>query len=216
VPSTKVVNMELQKRPTSSRVPDVAPQDGPSRPSVPLNEKALPGQPESQQEGAKDLNATHATYVPGQPTATSGPQSSENDGVNQSTVSTSNPGTGGQLAVGNFGNPSVNVQAPTPSPIPEGESLDSGNREALTTADNGNTQMSDAPPAASSNPVGQNTNVPPPPPKADANGPPLDPQIAIEDKQQWLLPPIQPRFHGKKCLVLDLDETLVHSSFKVC
>jgi RNA polymerase II subunit A small phosphatase-like protein len=37
-----------------------------------------------------------------------------------------------------------------------------------------------------------------------------------EQKQQWLLPPIAPRFQGKKCLVLDLDETLVHSSFKVC
>ena len=36
-----------------------------------------------------------------------------------------------------------------------------------------------------------------------------------EEKQHWLLPPIQPRFKGKKCLVLDLDETLVHSSFKV-
>lgn len=37
----------------------------------------------------------------------------------------------------------------------------------------------------------------------------------VDDKQQWLLPPIAPRFEGKKCLVLDLDETLVHSSFKV-
>ncbi|RDW73138.1 HAD-like protein [Coleophoma cylindrospora] len=36
-----------------------------------------------------------------------------------------------------------------------------------------------------------------------------------ESKQQWLLPPITPRFQGKKCLVLDLDETLVHSSFKI-
>jgi carboxy-terminal domain RNA polymerase II polypeptide A small phosphatase len=36
-----------------------------------------------------------------------------------------------------------------------------------------------------------------------------------EEKQQWLLPPIEARFKGKKCLVLDLDETLVHSSFKV-
>lgn len=31
----------------------------------------------------------------------------------------------------------------------------------------------------------------------------------------WLLPPIKPEFKDKKCLVLDLDETLVHSSFKV-
>jgi len=36
-----------------------------------------------------------------------------------------------------------------------------------------------------------------------------------EPTQKWLLPPITPQFSGKKCLVLDLDETLVHSSFKV-
>ncbi len=58
--------------------------------------------------------------------------------------------------------------------------------------------------------------VPPLPPTA----PPLlnhdsslqDPEEVV---QKWLLPPIAPRFQGKKCLVLDLDETLVHSSFKV-
>ncbi len=32
---------------------------------------------------------------------------------------------------------------------------------------------------------------------------------------RWLLPPKEARFQGRKCLVLDLDETLVHSSFKV-
>lgn len=31
-----------------------------------------------------------------------------------------------------------------------------------------------------------------------------------------LLPPLFPQHAGRKCLVLDLDETLVHSSFKVC
>ena len=36
------------------------------------------------------------------------------------------------------------------------------------------------------------------------------------EAQKYLLPPIRPEFKGKKCLVLDLDETLVHSSFKVC
>ena len=49
-----------------------------------------------------------------------------------------------------------------------------------------------------------------PPPTSDESAP-----DATEQKQQWLLPPIAPRFQGKKCLVLDLDETLVHSSFKV-
>lgn len=37
-----------------------------------------------------------------------------------------------------------------------------------------------------------------------------------EPVQKWLLPPIKPEMKGRKCLVLDLDETLVHSSFKVC
>jgi RNA polymerase II subunit A small phosphatase-like protein len=36
-----------------------------------------------------------------------------------------------------------------------------------------------------------------------------------KERQQWLLPPLRPEFEGRKCLVLDLDETLVHSSFKV-
>ncbi|KAI8324231.1 NIF-domain-containing protein [Martensiomyces pterosporus] len=31
---------------------------------------------------------------------------------------------------------------------------------------------------------------------------------------QYLLPPVAPHLKGKKCLVLDLDETLVHSSFR--
>jgi RNA polymerase II subunit A small phosphatase-like protein len=33
--------------------------------------------------------------------------------------------------------------------------------------------------------------------------------------RQWLLPPPLPHLKDRKCLVLDLDETLVHSSFKV-
>ncbi|EHK96673.1 putative phosphatase PSR2 [Glarea lozoyensis 74030] len=52
--------------------------------------------------------------------------------------------------------------------------------------------------------------VPQQPPSSDESAP-----DATEQKQQWLLPPIAPRFQGKKCLVLDLDETLVHSSFKI-
>ena len=36
-----------------------------------------------------------------------------------------------------------------------------------------------------------------------------------EQSGRWLLPPVRPEHKGRKCLVLDLDETLVHSSFKV-
>jgi len=58
--------------------------------------------------------------------------------------------------------------------------------------------------------------LPPPPPVPQPI--PTEELVApetVDGKQQWLLPPIAPRFKGKKCLVLDLDETLVHSSFKV-
>ncbi|KAJ5636751.1 Dullard phosphatase domain eukaryotic [Penicillium longicatenatum] len=54
--------------------------------------------------------------------------------------------------------------------------------------------------------------LPPPPP------PPMLPDVPSapeREDQQWLLPPIVPTLQGRKCLVLDLDETLVHSSFKV-
>ncbi|KAL3423467.1 NLI interacting factor-like phosphatase [Phlyctema vagabunda] len=63
------------------------------------------------------------------------------------------------------------------------------------------------------------TILPPPPPVPQLESPnAADEKNELEQpdaKQQWLLPPIAPRFQGKKCLVLDLDETLVHSSFKI-
>ncbi|KAK5632642.1 hypothetical protein RRF57_008356 [Xylaria bambusicola] len=62
--------------------------------------------------------------------------------------------------------------------------------------------------------------VPPPPPPPITNEEPTvveEEKIAVaeEPQQKFLLPPIEPRFKGRKCLVLDLDETLVHSSFKI-
>ena len=59
-------------------------------------------------------------------------------------------------------------------------------------------------------------SIPPPPPiqyattVSESVAPPVEPE-----KQGYLLPPIRPEFKNRKCLVLDLDETLVHSSFKV-
>ena len=85
--------------------------------------------------------------------------------------------------------------------------------------------MVDAPPlataeeeprAATSEVIQSQVNLPPPPPRngqeTTTSGPSA---ITPGDKQRWLLPPLQPHFKGRKCLVLDLDETLVHSSFKV-
>jgi hypothetical protein len=39
-------------------------------------------------------------------------------------------------------------------------------------------------------------------------------ETAVHDDRPRLLPEIHPNDRGKKCLVLDLDETLVHSSFR--
>lgn len=47
---------------------------------------------------------------------------------------------------------------------------------------------------------------------------PTEPQIpddVADEEPRYLLPEILPEHKGRKCLVLDLDETLVHSSFKV-
>ncbi|KAL4942412.1 hypothetical protein BDV06DRAFT_192158 [Aspergillus oleicola] len=52
--------------------------------------------------------------------------------------------------------------------------------------------------------------LPPPPPVGK------QPETSTQEiAQQWLLPPALPHLRERKCLVLDLDETLVHSSFKV-
>jgi RNA polymerase II subunit A small phosphatase-like protein len=63
-------------------------------------------------------------------------------------------------------------------------------------------------------------DLPPPPPlqerqaqMAHHEGSPV--RDGPDGMHKWLLPPKRPEMSGKKCLVLDLDETLVHSSFKV-
>ncbi|KAL2841380.1 HAD-like domain-containing protein [Aspergillus pseudoustus] len=54
--------------------------------------------------------------------------------------------------------------------------------------------------------------IPPPPPLGTGK----QPETSVQERQQqWLLPPALPHLQSRKCLVLDLDETLVHSSFKV-
>lgn len=57
--------------------------------------------------------------------------------------------------------------------------------------------------------------LPPPPPIEQRQQAIAHQSPDLHPTQKWLLGPLEPRFQGKKCLVLDLDETLVHSSFKV-
>lgn len=53
------------------------------------------------------------------------------------------------------------------------------------------------------------TSILPPPPPASTS------TISTEAPTKALLPALRAEHQGRKCLVLDLDETLVHSSFKV-
>lgn len=92
--------------------------------------------------------------------------------------------------------------------------------------DDGDTEMSDAvveatEPAVQPVEVDDLQNLPPAPPMPAAPVPPTEAESGLvidpdQPQQEWLLPPILPQHKGRKCLVLDLDETLVHSSFKVC
>lgn len=64
-----------------------------------------------------------------------------------------------------------------------------------------------------------NTNASSPPPPVEENGsPPKCDQVEVipvpSPPAKYLLPEMKISDYGKKCVVIDLDETLVHSSFK--
>ncbi|KAE8451365.1 hypothetical protein EG329_003994 [Mollisiaceae sp. DMI_Dod_QoI] len=121
-------------------------------------------------------------------------------------------------------NPSVVVQSPSRS-----ESMSPPTQDASTEQKDaeGDIKMEDSQPVpvdkeetpapAPRRDETPKSTLPPPPPVPQVQAGPSEVPAApeAEQKQQWLLPPIAPRFKGKKCLVLDLDETLVHSSFKI-
>lgn len=125
--------------------------------------------------------------------------------------------------------------AEPPQLIEPGESVGAqgttiNDRTLQQEAQDSDVTMSDAPPPPAPTVPEESTrkpqdfaqtqmNLPPPPPRNGIN-PTTDPSLAVvaRDREvpKWLLPPLSPRLAGRKCLVLDLDETLVHSSFKVC
>lgn len=128
-------------------------------------------------------------------------------------------------------NPTVFVEAPTPNLDQDANNGEVLSAEAKSGEDSSTEQGVNPPQSAQKREADvadvqtSNNTLPPPPPlpesgsKAKGNPSSSPPEAAlaeaVEEKHQWLLPPITDRFKGKKCLVLDLDETLVHSSFKV-
>lgn len=141
-------------------------------------------------------------------------------------VSTNEPAPEGPSQLSDI---QVLVQAPTPI-VSQDEQEQISDRTSQQERRDSDIEMTDAPPSvptpgesvATADNVRDEPKVdlPPPPPLVEVNRPagPIQNTTAAatsNEEKQWLLPPIQPRFRGKKCLVLDLDETLVHSSFKV-
>ena len=126
---------------------------------------------------------------------------------------------------------SVIVEPPTPTRLSQESAVEDAT--PLQEKRDNDVDMPDAPPdelAAIENKKGTERNnteatpqLPPPPPLAprtNRSAPGHERNLtntsnAPNEQQKWLLPPIRDEFKGKKCLVLDLDETLVHSSFKV-
>jgi hypothetical protein len=151
--------------------------------------------------------------------------SAQPDTVLPTPVATENHSNYDQLT-----NPQVSVQAPTPvesAGVLQNQDWASNEDKRYT-----DVEMTDAPPEepeeeqqevaepVTPEPQAPRVDLPPPPPLlkresqlATKETPPVP--ASSSENQTWLLPPVQPRLHGRKCLVLDLDETLVHSSFKI-
>ncbi|KAH9866512.1 hypothetical protein J1614_008202, partial [Plenodomus biglobosus] len=134
------------------------------------------------------------------------------------------------------GHPQISITNPTPAATPvlprpsvEQQRIIEDQTEEQKQIDD-DIEMKDVP--LSTNDVhqegeDQSTDAQPDHPKVDLPPPPplVERQQAVQSQvtdvseasepQKYLLGPIAPRFKGKKCLVLDLDETLVHSSFKI-
>jgi RNA polymerase II subunit A small phosphatase-like protein len=127
--------------------------------------------------------------------------------------------------------PSVDVQPPTPIGADGDVDAPISDRTAAQKAVDDNIEISDAGPNVplseeeaeqithqqqqqAGSDAAHGVTLPPPPPLAERS---VDGSVhSSQDAQQkWLLPPVRPEHQGRKCLVLDLDETLVHSSFKV-
>ncbi|KAI0384078.1 NIF-domain-containing protein [Hypomontagnella monticulosa] len=122
--------------------------------------------------------------------------------------------------------PSITVNPP----VAEDHEAEGVAVEGSSTRDvDGDVEMADVAPAGAE-PVKQPSTgtdeqyakpVPPPPPGPIPAVTPLpvapeEKSVDVEqDQPKFLLPPVEPHLKGRKCLVLDLDETLVHSSFKI-
>lgn len=181
----------------------------------------------------RPTTASRRAQTPSEQTAASKTQLQEKDGpqsqnpADSSKAKRASGATQDQSTLAEESKPSTLIgTAPTVTidpPLTEAANADPA-REVAAKDDDRDTAMTDA--ADATEPPVQPVEVddlpslPPAPPMPAVPSPPQDSEVGLvaapeQPQQEWLLPPIQPHLKGRKCLVLDLDETLVHSSFKV-
>ena len=213
---------------------------GKNAPTDPVSNRTRPAsfrRPQMSRRASTHDKSISSPTAGAAPTARELPDSKKDQPLPPTPVEPPEPGPLTAINTERLPAPVVNVLAPTPtvaqkeiSPTPEESPTDSKS--------NNDVEMPDAPvdsePKAArvgdgseSSTAPRNTEIPrtdlpPPPPRDQRQTPAVPPTAALpsspagpsQEKQLGLLPPIQPHLSGRKCLVLDLDETLVHSSFK--
>ena len=219
-PPNKVTKIPSE-RPTTASRPEQAPSRQPNNvPPPPQNEKQPLEQDEPAQDREKAASLDSGRHQNGEVNRPS------DDARDQPLPELPKEAESSSASQVGRSNPSVVVQAPARTTSTKASSRVSSQGPKDS---EGDIKMKDSDPVPNEEAAGpvpaaergepaNKAAMPPPPPPVPQPVP--SEQVAApepaEQKQQWLLPPITPRFQGKKCLVLDLDETLVHSSFKVC
>ncbi|PVH81545.1 plasma membrane phosphatase required for sodium stress response [Cadophora sp. DSE1049] len=232
VPANKVTKAPSVRPATASRPDQGLPVPTNSDPTKPQTEKEALRQ-DAQQVGL-DKESNDVKTSSGRTVQTGGgiPPAANGD-LNQTVGDTRDQAlpelpkdTEESIGAGQTTNPAVVVQGPSRSESkvsttqnPAQEQRDVGGDTKMSDSGSVPADKEETPvPAVRKDDTVNKAALPPPPPvpqpQPGLSEDPASPEPA-EQKSQWLLPPIAPRFQGKKCLVLDLDETLVHSSFKI-
>jgi len=208
LPSKNITNVDTQKRPTtSSKQGVVGLQTEPSPSTLPIPEKETAG-PSSTIDTAEPSQQIDSEIT-----------AEKTQPIVQ--LDQSLPSTNTEIPGNNPSPPAVTIETPVEPTNPNDFSDPPQQSEEDKEKEPADVMPHvPSPPATGSTSAPGAQTLPPPPPREDTNNSQDNSQAGLSNPrgegQQFLLPPIAPRFRGKKCLVLDLDETLVHSSFKVC